>query len=78
MDNLPVVSCKYLCLMWSYLGDGVHFVFTWSVVPVVVVVIYAETAILCSLCLWCGCLVTKFLTAKLYLGGVLFPCYDEF
>ena len=51
MDNLPVVLCKYLCLMWSYLWGGVHFGFTWSVVPVIVVVIYAETAVFCSQCL---------------------------
>ena len=26
-DNLPVVSCKYLCLMWSYLGGWCSFCF---------------------------------------------------
>ena len=52
MDNLPVVSCKYLCEMWSYLGGGVHFAFTWSVIPVIVVVIYDGAALFCSHCLW--------------------------
>ena len=30
-------------------GGGVHFAFTWSVVPVIVGVIYTETAIVFSL-----------------------------
>ena len=42
----------YLCEMWSYLGGGVHFAFTWSVVPVIVVVIYVGAAVFCSHCLW--------------------------
>ena len=45
MDNVPVVSHKHLCLMWSYLGGDVHFAFTWSVVSVVVVVIYVGAAV---------------------------------
>ena len=52
MDNLPVVSCKYLCEIWSYLEGGVHFAFTLSVVPVIVVVIYDGAALFCSHCLW--------------------------
>ena len=42
---------QVLALVWSYLWGGVHFSFTWSVVPVVVVVIYAETAVFCFYCL---------------------------
>ena len=65
--------------MWSYLGGGVHFAFTWSVIPVIVVVIYAGTAIFCSHCLWWVVYWQGFFTAKLYLGGgVLYPCYNEF
>ena len=59
MGNLPVVSRKYLCPMWSYLGGGLHFAFTWPVVPVIVVVIYGGAAVFCS---HCGVLlVTRFL-----------------
>ena len=59
LDNLPVVSCKYLCLSWSYLGGGVHFAFTWSVVPVIAAVTCTETAVVCLFWLWLGCFVTK-------------------
>ena len=38
--------------MWSYLGGGVHFAFTWLVVPVIVAVIYDGAALFCSHCLW--------------------------
>ena len=38
--------------MWSYLGGGVHFAFTWLVIPVIVAVIYDEAALFCSNCLW--------------------------
>ena len=76
MDNLPVVSCKYLCEIWSYLGGGVHFAFTWSVIPVIVVVIYVGAAhIACG-----GLFMTRFLYCQTVPGGegVLCPCYDEF
>ena len=64
-----MVSCKYLYSMWSYLGGDVNLAFTWSVVPVVVAVIYAETAVFRSPHVLGG-LVTKFLYFQLYLGGV--------
>ena len=65
--------------MWSYLGGDLNLAFTWSVVPVIVVVIYVETAIFWSL-LVLGGLVTKFLYFQLYLGwgSMLCVCYDEF
>ena len=50
LDNLPVVSCKYLCLKWSYLGGGVNFAFAWLVVPVIVGVTGTETAVVCPFC----------------------------
>ena len=48
LDILPVVSCKYLCLRWFYLGDGIHFAFTWLVVPVIAGVTCTETIVVCS------------------------------
>ena len=71
------MSHKYLCLMWSYLGGVIHFAFTWSVVPVVV--IYVGAALFCSHCLWwvvCG--KVSILPNCTLGGGVLYPCYDEF
>ena len=53
--------------MLSYLGGDVHLAVTWSVIPVIEVVIYVETALIWSL-LVLGCLVTKFLYFQLYLG----------
>ena len=47
LDNLPVVSCKYLCLVWSFPRGGVHFAFIWLVVPVVVGDTATETAVVC-------------------------------
>ena len=73
MDNLPVVTCKFLCLRWFYLGGGVHFAFTWSVVPVIAAIICTETAVVCSFCLWLACFVTKISLLLncfiMYLGG---------
>ena len=50
---------QVLALVWSYLWGGVHFGFTWPIILVVVVVIYAETAIFCSYCLCWVVLVTR-------------------
>ena len=50
--RFPVLSHKYLCLKRSYPGGAVHFAFTRSVIPVVVVVIYAGTAVYCLHHLW--------------------------
>ena len=71
-----MVSCKYLYPIWSYLGGDVNLDFTWSVVPVIVVVIYAETAVFWSPHVLGG-LVTNFISNCTW-GGVLCPCYDEF
>ena len=59
LDNLPVVPCRYLCLKWSYLGGGVHFAFTWLVIPVIVGVTGTETAVVCPFWSWLGCFMTK-------------------
>ena len=37
------------------MGGGVHFAFTWSVIPVIADVICTGTAIVCSSWLWFGC-----------------------
>ena len=42
-------------------GGDVYFALTWSVVLVVVVVIYTGTAVFCSHFLWWVVLVTRFL-----------------
>ena len=65
--------------MCSYLGAGVHFAFTWSVVPVIVAVIYDGTALFCSHACG-GLLMTRFLYCQTVPGGggVLCPCYNEF
>ena len=79
MDNFPVVSHKYLCEMWSYLGGGVHVAFTCSVIPVVVVVIYVGAAVFFSHCLWwVVCDKVSLLLNCTWGEGVLCPCYNEF
>ena len=40
-------------------GGGVHFAFTWLVVPVIAGVTRTETVVVCSFWLWLGCFVTK-------------------
>ena len=60
-------------------GGGVHFAFTWSVVPVIVVVISVGAAIFCSHCLWWViCDKVSLLPNCTWGEGVLSPCYDEF
>ena len=59
-------------------GGGVHFAFTWSVVPVVVAVIYDGAALVCSHCLWWVVYDKVSLLPTVPRGGVLCPCYDEF
>ena len=82
LDNLPVVSCRYLCLKWSYLGGGVHFAFTWLVVPVLVGVSGTETVVVCLFWSWLSCFMTKITycctVVSCTWGGAIFPCYDKF
>ena len=65
------MSCRYLCLKWSYLGGGVRFAFTWLVVPVVVGFTGTETAVVCPFWSWLGCFMTKITyCCIMYRGGV--------
>ena len=56
--------------MWSYLGGSLNLVFTWSVVPVIEVVIYVETALIWSL-LVLGCFSDKVSLFQTVPGGGL-------
>ena len=68
------MSCKYLCLRWSYLGGDVHFAFTWLVIPVIAGVTHTETVvvlfILAMVGLFCDQNYLLLNCHIMYLGGM--------
>ena len=59
-------------------GD-VYSVFTLLAVPVVVSVTGTETAAMCPFWSWVGYFIFEITYCFfLYLGGAIFPCYNEF
>ena len=60
-------------------GGDVYSAFTWLVIPVIVSVTGTEAAAVCPFWSWLGCFIFKITYCFiLYLGGAVFPCYNQF
>ena len=64
-------------------GGGVHFAFTWLVVPVVVGITGTGTVVVCPFWSWLSSFMTKIaccctVVSCTWRGGAVFPCYEKF